>query len=212
MKAYLELEGKLGPQPQTQSQPCTSTPPQNNNPVTRKAPGTKMNEKKRTTRVPAKRRYKVRVIAQPLPTTLTTSAPVNPIPTPNSSHSYRSTQMPVVKSAAMSAPVTLYKLSQGTFKAIPYPTGKSQVEENPSTSNCNPPQSEATPNVPAFQVRKDTPWPHTMPASTYLFEARADWPILSVPAPTVKSRTNRSTTPRSSNPSCLGFTLNQWIN
>ena len=41
MKMYLELEGKLGgPKPnptQTQLQPCTSTPPQNNNPLTRKA-------------------------------------------------------------------------------------------------------------------------------------------------------------------------------
>ena len=49
MKTYLELEGKLCPKPrlqiQTQSQPCTSTPPQNNNPITRKAPGPKMMEK-----------------------------------------------------------------------------------------------------------------------------------------------------------------------
>ena len=80
MKTYLELEGKLGPkprpQPQTQSQPSTSTPPPNNNPMTRKAPGPKMNEKKRT-QVPAKRRYKVRVIAQPIPTTPTATVPVN---------------------------------------------------------------------------------------------------------------------------------------
>ena len=90
MKTYLELEGKLGPkprpQPQTQSQSCTSTPPQNNNPLIRKAPGPKMTEKKRRTRVPAKRRYKVRVIGQPLPTTPTTSVPVNPIPTPQQPH------------------------------------------------------------------------------------------------------------------------------
>ena len=48
MKMYLELEGKVGPkprpQPQTQPQPSTSIPPQNNNPMTRKAPGLKMNE------------------------------------------------------------------------------------------------------------------------------------------------------------------------
>ena len=49
--------------------PCTSTPPQNNNPLNRKTPGPKMTEKKRRTRVLAKRRYNVRVMAQPLPTT-----------------------------------------------------------------------------------------------------------------------------------------------
>ena len=68
MKTYLELEGKLGPkprpQPQTQSQPSDSAPPQNNHPMTRKTPGgPKMNKTKRRTRVPAKRRSKVRVIA-----------------------------------------------------------------------------------------------------------------------------------------------------
>ena len=100
MKTYLELEGKLCPKPrlqtQTQSQPCTSTPPQNNNPITRKAPGPKMMEKKRRTRVPAKRRYKVRVIAHPLPTTPSTSVPVNSIPTPTIAMSNGFTQKPIV--------------------------------------------------------------------------------------------------------------------
>ena len=85
MKTYVELEGKLGPkprpQPQTQPQPSTSAPPQNNNPMTRKAPGPKMSKKKKGIRVPAKRRHKVRVIAQPIPTTPTAAMPVDSTPT-----------------------------------------------------------------------------------------------------------------------------------
>ena len=81
MKTYLELESKLGPkarpQPQMQSQPHTSAPLQNNNQLTRKASGPKLSEKKRRGRVPAKRRYKVRLIAKPIPTTPTPTAPVN---------------------------------------------------------------------------------------------------------------------------------------
>ena len=94
--------------------------------------------------------------------------------------------MPVVKSVAMSILVTVYNLAQGKFKGIPYPTGRPQVEENPSTPNCNPPQPEATPNAPTFQAREDTPWPNTVPASMNLFEARADWPIPPAQTPTVK--------------------------
>ena len=52
--------------------------------------------------------------------------------------------------------------------------------------NCNPLQPEATPNAPTFQVGEDTPWSNTMPAFTNLFKARADWPIPSMPAPTMK--------------------------
>ena len=100
--------------------------------------------------------------------------PVNPIPTPTVPLSPASTQMPVVKSAGTSILVTVYNLTQGKFEGIPYPTGRPQVEETPSACNCNPPQPEATPNAPAFQVREDSPWPNTVPASTNLFEARAD--------------------------------------
>ena len=50
MKTYLELKGKLGPNPrlqlQTQSQLCTSTPSKNNYSLTRKTPGPKRAEKK----------------------------------------------------------------------------------------------------------------------------------------------------------------------
>ena len=36
------------------------------------------------------------------------------------------------------------------------------------------------------QVREDTPWPNTIPASTNLFKARADWPIPPMQTPAVK--------------------------
>ena len=125
MKTYLELEGKLGPKPrsqaQTQLQPSTSAPSQNNNSLTRKTPGPKMAEKKRRTRVP-----EVRVIVQPIPTTPTTSMPMNPISNPTVTTSTTSTQMPMVKSAVVSIQVTVYNLAQGKFK------GRLQVEESPS--------------------------------------------------------------------------------
>ena len=92
MKIYLEFEGKLGPKPkpQPQSQPCTNTLYQNNS-LMRKAPVPKKAEKKRRARVLVKRRYKVRVIAQPLPTTPTSTSPMNQyhlLYLPHSSHFY----------------------------------------------------------------------------------------------------------------------------
>ena len=97
MKTYLELEGRLGPksrpQPQTQlqqtqlqqicpqqNQPWPAQP--STNPRVRKSPGPKTNvpDKRRRTMI-AKRRYKVRVLTQPTPSTPTSTAP-----TPNSSH------------------------------------------------------------------------------------------------------------------------------
>ena len=69
----------------------------------------------------------------------------------------------------MSILVTVYNLAQGKFYGIPYPAGRPQVEENPSAPNCNPPQPETSPNVPTFQVREDTPWPNSVPASMNLF-------------------------------------------
>ena len=191
MKTYLELEHKLGakprPNPQTQSQPSTSAPPQNKNPMTRKAPGPKMNEKKGRTRVPAKRRYKVRVIAHPKHITPTPTASVNftqTVPTPTLATTY--TQMPVVKSAAISILLMVYNLAKQKFDGVPYPIEISQAGENPSIHNSTPPQLEAIPNAPTFQVREDTSLPDTVPASTNLFKARADWAIPPTPAPSVK--------------------------
>ena len=65
---------------------------------------------------------------------------MNPIPTPTVATSTASTQMPMVKWAAMSIPVTVYNLAQGKFDGIPYYTGRPQVEENPASPNCSPPQ------------------------------------------------------------------------
>ena len=173
------MEGKHGPKPrpltQTQSQPSTSYPPPNNKPITRKAPGPKMNEKKRRTRVSAKRRFKVKVTAQPIPTTPMTTTPVNLTPivsTPTVATT--STLTPMVKSATTSIPVTLYNLAKGRFDGVPFPTERSQAEEIPSAHNSNPPPLEAIPNAPNFQVREDTPWPNTESASLNLFEARPD--------------------------------------
>ena len=189
VKTYLELEGKLGPkprpQPQTQSQPSTITPPQSNIPITRKTPGPKLNEKKRRTRKPAKRRYKVRVIAQPIPKTPVPTAPVNSTPiVPTPTVSTTSTQMPMVKSAATSIPVMVCNLAKGKFDGVPYPTERPQAEEIPSVHISNPPPLEAILNAPTFQVREDTPWPNKESVSISLFEARSDCPIPPTPAPT----------------------------
>ena len=57
-----------------------------------------MADKKRRTGAPVKRKYKVRVIAQPIPTTPTPTTPVNSTPTvPTPTVVTTSTQTPVVK-------------------------------------------------------------------------------------------------------------------
>ena len=141
-------------------------------------------QKKRRTRVPTKRRYKVRVIAQPIPSSQMPTAPVNSSQTvPNSTIATTSTQMPMVKSTALSIPVTVYTLAAEKFAEVPYPTGRPQNEGNPSIYNSNPPPLKDIPNAP---VRQDTPWPSTVSASRNLFKTRKDWPITHTPAPTVK--------------------------
>ena len=102
MKTYLELEVRLGPnsrlQPQTQPQ---QTQPQqtqlqqtcmqqkqlrpdqpSTNPMVRKSPGpkTKVPDKRRNTMI-AKRRYKVRALTQPTPSTPTSTAPTPTVAT-----------------------------------------------------------------------------------------------------------------------------------
>ena len=146
-----------------------------------------MSEKKRRTRVPAKGVYKVRVIAQPTPSTPVPTTPVNWTPTvPTLIVATKSTQMPMVKSAAAYILVMVYNLAKGKFDGIPYPSERPQAEESPSIHNSSPPQSEAALNAPTFQVRDDTPWPNTIPTSTNLFKARADWPISPMQIPSVK--------------------------
>ena len=129
MKSYLELEGKLG------NQPCTNVILPNTNSSPGKTPAPKKAEKKRTAKALVKRRFKVRVITQPISTNPT--LPMNPTlpaePTPAVVTSTVTIQMPVAKSAAMTIPVTVYNLAQGKFKGIPYPTRKFQEGEGPST-------------------------------------------------------------------------------
>ena len=143
-------------------------------------------EKKRA-KVPVKRMFKVRVIAQPMSTN--PSLPVNPTLSTDLTPTLVTTtvtlaQMPVAKpvtTIATSIPVTVYTLAQGKFKDILYPAGKSQEKENPSTPSDNnllvdqPSEAAATATVP--QNREDTPWSNTMPASDNLFVERASWPI-----------------------------------
>ena len=85
--------------------------------------------------------------------------------------------------------MTVYKLAQGKFEGIPYPTGRPQEEENPSTPSYNMPQQrqqpEATATLTTLQTREDIPWPNTMPATTNLFKARVSWPIHPTETPTV---------------------------
>ena len=80
----------------------------------------------------------------------------------------------------------VYNLAKGNFDGVPYLTERPQAEENPSIYNFKPPQPEVIPHAPTFQVRENTPWPSTIPASMNLFEARADWPIPPMQTPTVK--------------------------
>ena len=94
--------------------------------MTRKAPGPMTNDKKRT--VPAQRRYKVRAIGQPIPTTPTATAPVNLTPAgPTPTVATASTQTPIVKSAATSIPVTVHNLAKGKFDEVPYSTDRPQA-------------------------------------------------------------------------------------
>ena len=121
MKTYLELGGKLG------NQLCTNIflPDKNSSP--RKTPLPKKAEKKRRAKVPVKRRFKVRVIGQPMPTnpTLPTNLTLSTEPTPTVATTMATTQMPVARTAATTTtaiPVTVYNLAQSKFKGIPYPT------------------------------------------------------------------------------------------
>ena len=68
------------------------------------------------------------------------------------------------------------------------------------------PLPEAIPNAPTFQVREDTPWPNTVPASTNLFKARADWPIPPMQTPKVKVEKVEVPPRVAAIPPCYGFT------
>ena len=201
MKTYLELEGKLS------NQPCTNIFSPDKNSLPRKTPVPKKAEKKRRAKVPVKRRFKVRVIAQPMPTnpTLATNLTLSTQPTPTMATTMVTIQMPMARAAIITAtgiPLTVYSLAQGKFKGVPYPTKRLQEEEGLSTPSSNNPlveqQSKAAVTATVPQKREDTPWHNTMPASTNLFKARTSWPIPPVEAPTAikMEKTEEKTPPR----------------
>ena len=76
MKTYSELEGKLGTQPQPQLHTSTYLPDKSSSP--QKTPVPKKAEKKKRAKAPVKK-FKVRVIVQPLPTNPTLSTNPTPI-------------------------------------------------------------------------------------------------------------------------------------
>ena len=179
MTSYLELEGRFGAksktQPQIQLQPTQSQdvymqqnqqrPVQpSTNPRVRKFPASKVNDKRRKTMI-AKRRYKVRVLTQPTPSTPTSTVPTPTVATV-------STQTPMVRSTAESIPVAIHKLAMGQFSEVPCPTTR-YISENP------PPLED----IPSAPVRQGTHWPSAGSASENLFETRRDWPIPTTPFP-----------------------------
>ena len=83
-----------------------------------------------------KRRYKVRVLIQPTPSTPTATAPTPMVATV-------STQTLIVKSTAESIPVMVYKLAMGQFAEIPHQTPRSLND------NTNPPPLEYIPGCPS---------------------------------------------------------------
>ena len=123
MKTYLELEGKLGPKPrpypQTKLQPHTSAPPQNKNPLTRKAQDPKHLKRRGEPENLQKKKVQAEGNCQPLPTTPTTSVPVNPTPTPKAATSNASTQISIVKSTATSILVMVYNLAKENWMEFP---------------------------------------------------------------------------------------------
>ena len=97
----------------------------------------------------------MRILAQPIPTTPTLTAPVNSTaPTPTVTAA--STQMHMVKSAATSIPVMVYNLVTGKFSKVHHPTARPQNKGHPCIQSFNPPLLEDISNVP---VRQGTPWP-----------------------------------------------------
>ena len=119
MKTYLELEGQLG----TQLQPCTSTYSPDKSSLLQKTPVPKKAEKKKRAKAPVKRRFKVRVIVQPLP--MNPALPVNPTSMAITTMA-TSTHMSAVKSTATTAnpttiPVTVNNLAQSKIQETPIP-------------------------------------------------------------------------------------------
>ena len=150
----------------------------------RKASEPKASDKRKRTML-TKRKYKVRVLAQPASTTPTTSvnstAPIPRIAT-------TSTHTPVTRSAATSIPVMVYKLATGQFVEVPYPTPRPQDEGHPSIQNSKPPPLEDISSTP---FRPGILWSTEGSASENLFETRKHWPFppTLAPSPIMKTET-----------------------
>ena len=188
-----KVRGQAWSKTPTPLQPSTSISSHNRNASPRKP---KKLEKERRAKVTVKRRFKVRVITQPM--SVNPTLPMNPIPPAKftSPVATLTATTPEVKSAATSISVTVYNLVQGRFEGIPYPTGKPQQKENPSTHSCNTPQEREQPVAVAPHNREDTPWPNTMPASTNLIDVRASCPIPPTETPTVVKMEKTEIPPR----------------
>ena len=104
----------------------------------------------------AKRRYKVRVLIQPTPSTPTPTTCGPMVATV-------STQTPIVRSTAESVPVMVSKLAMGQFAEVPHPTTRSLND------NINLLPLEDIPSAPD---RQGIPWPNAGSASENLFETR----------------------------------------
>ena len=153
MRTYLELEGRFGPKSKTQPQ-AQPQPPQSQqihmqqnqqrlaqpstSPRVRKSPAPEVNDKRRKTMI-AKRRYKVRVLTQPTPSTPASTTPIPMLATV-------STQTPMVRSTAESILVTIHKLAMGQFAEVPHPMIRS-ISDNPQPLEDIPsaPVGEGTP-------------------------------------------------------------------
>ena len=57
-------------------------------------------------------------------------------------------------------------------------------------------QPEAAPTVTTLQVRQDTQWPNTVPATSNLFKARASWPVPPTETPAVVKMEKTEIPPR----------------
>ena len=125
----------------------------------------------------AKRRYKVRVLTQPAPSTPTSTAPTPTVVTV-------STYTPMVRSTAESTPVTIHKLATGQFAEVPHPTTRSLID------NCPPLE-----DIPSAPVRQGTPWPNDrtdIRESIQNQEGLGLFPLLQSPHPSPPSKQKNS--------------------
>ena len=122
MKTYLGLEGKLD------NQPCTNVFLPNINSLPRKTLAPQKAEKKRRAKVPVKRRFKVRVITQPMSTNPT--LPMNPIPPAEPT--------PTVATSTVTTPNASGKISSHIHSSNCIQLSPRQAQGNPLSHNKIP--------------------------------------------------------------------------